>query len=53
MAFKPSEDNPQQLILRCYECHGEIAELSLQSNLGLYLGNEVDLLELTHLSNKT
>ncbi|MBE9198766.1 MULTISPECIES: alpha-mannosidase [unclassified Nodularia (in: cyanobacteria)] len=45
MAFKPSEDNPQQLILRCYECHGEIAELSLQSNLGLYLGNEVDLLE--------
>ncbi|MEA5516336.1 alpha-mannosidase [Nodularia sp. UHCC 0506] len=45
MAFKPSEDNPQQLILRCYECHGEIAELSLQSDLGLYLGNEADLLE--------
>ncbi|TVP60307.1 MAG: alpha-mannosidase [Nodularia sp. (in: Bacteria)] len=45
MAFKFSEDNPQQLILRCYECHGQIAELSLQSDLGLYLGNEVDLLE--------
>ncbi|GAX36275.1 alpha-mannosidase [Nodularia sp. NIES-3585] len=45
MAFKPSEDNSQQLILRCYECHGEIAELSLQSDLGLYLGNESDLLE--------
>ncbi|WP_414529218.1 alpha-mannosidase [Nodularia chucula] len=45
MAFKPSEDNPQQFILRCYECHGKIAELSLQSDLGLYLGNAVDLLE--------
>ncbi|MHC5598033.1 MAG: alpha-mannosidase [Nostoc sp.] len=45
MAFKPSEDDPQQLILRCYECHGETAELSLQSDLGLNLGNTVDLLE--------
>ena len=45
MAFKQSEDNPQQFILRCYECHGEIAELSLESDLGLYLGNEADLLE--------
>ncbi|MEH1871390.1 alpha-mannosidase [Nostoc sp.] len=45
MAFKPSEDNPQQLILRCYECHGETAELSLQSDLGLNLGDTVDLLE--------
>ncbi|MBE9000154.1 alpha-mannosidase [Nostoc sp. LEGE 12447] len=45
MALKPSEDNPQQLILRCYECHGETAELSLQSNLGLNLGDTVDLLE--------
>ncbi|MGF2036168.1 MAG: alpha-mannosidase [Nostoc sp. CmiVER01] len=45
MAFKPSEDDPQQLILRCYECHGETAELSLQSDLGLNLGDTVDLLE--------
>ncbi|MEH1866492.1 MAG: alpha-mannosidase [Nostoc sp.] len=45
MALKPSEDNPQELILRCYECHGETAELSLQSNLGLNLGDTVDLLE--------
>ncbi|MEH2323568.1 MAG: alpha-mannosidase [Nostoc sp.] len=45
MAFKPSEDNPQELILRCYECHGETAELSLQSDLGLNLGDTVDLLE--------
>ncbi|MHC0065420.1 alpha-mannosidase [Nostoc sp. UIC 10890] len=45
MALKPSEDDPQQLILRCYECHGETAELSLQSDLGLNLGETVDLLE--------
>ncbi|MEH2123677.1 alpha-mannosidase [Nostoc sp.] len=45
MALKPSEDDPQQLILRCYESHGETAELSLQSDLGLNLGNPVDLLE--------
>ncbi|MEH2373618.1 alpha-mannosidase [Nostoc sp.] len=45
MALKPSEDDPQQLILRCYECHGETAELSLQSDLGLSLGDTVDLLE--------
>ncbi|MEH2116721.1 alpha-mannosidase [Nostoc sp.] len=45
MALKPSEDDPQQLILRCYECHGETAELSLQSDLGLNLEDTVDLLE--------
>ncbi|WP_414565309.1 MULTISPECIES: alpha-mannosidase [unclassified Anabaena] len=45
MALKPAEDNPQQLILRCYECHGETAELSLQSNLEMSLGDTVDLLE--------
>ncbi|WP_414544573.1 alpha-mannosidase [Nostoc sp. CCY0012] len=45
MALKPAEDNPQQLILRCYECHGETAELSLQSDLEMSLGDTVDLLE--------
>ncbi|MBW4554999.1 MAG: alpha-mannosidase [Trichormus sp. ATA11-4-KO1] len=45
MACKPAEDNPQQLILRCYECHGETAELSLHSDLGMKLGDTVDLLE--------
>ncbi|MEH2388024.1 MAG: glycosyl hydrolase-related protein [Nostoc sp.] len=45
MALKPAEDDPQQLILRCYECHPETAELSLQSDLGLNLGDTVDLLE--------
>jgi len=45
MGFKQSEDNPQEWILRCYECHGEAAELSLVSDLGLSLGEAVDLLE--------
>lgn len=45
MAFKQAEDDKEQWILRCYESHGEIAELSLQSDLGLTLGESVDLLE--------
>lgn len=45
MALKPAEDHPEQLIIRCYECHGETAELHLQSDIGLTLGNAVDLLE--------
>ncbi|MBD2440728.1 alpha-mannosidase [Nostoc sp. FACHB-110] len=45
MALKPGEDHPQEWILRCYESQGEIAELYLQSDLGLSLGQTVDLLE--------
>jgi alpha-mannosidase len=45
MAFKQSEDDPEQWILRCYECHGKTAELEVQSDLGLTLGESVDLLE--------
>ena len=45
MAFKQSEDDPNQWVLRCYECHGEEAELTLQSDLGLELIEEIDLLE--------
>ncbi|HEY9908374.1 MAG TPA: alpha-mannosidase [Thermosynechococcaceae cyanobacterium] len=44
-AFKQSEDDPNQWVLRCYECHGEEAELTLQSDLGLELVEEIDLLE--------
>lgn len=51
LALKPAEDNPKQLILRCYECHAETAELSLQSDLGLTLDRAVDLLE-HHLTNQ-
>ena len=45
MAFKQAEENKEEWILRCYESHGEIAELLLQSDLGLTLGDSVDLLE--------
>jgi len=45
MAFKQSEDDPQQWILRCYECHGEPAELSLQSDLRLVVSHPADILE--------
>ena len=44
-AFKPSEDDPDTYILRCYECHGEVTTLALKSDLGLKLGRRVDLLE--------
>ncbi|HEY9858591.1 MAG TPA: glycosyl hydrolase-related protein, partial [Candidatus Obscuribacterales bacterium] len=44
-AFKQSEDNPQQWILRCYECDGQPAELTLQSNLNLAIAHPVNLLE--------
>ncbi|GBE92703.1 alpha-mannosidase [Nostoc cycadae] len=45
MALKPTEDNPQEFILRCYESQGKTAELCLQSDLDLLLGEKVDLLE--------
>ncbi|HEY9883089.1 MAG TPA: glycosyl hydrolase-related protein, partial [Thermosynechococcaceae cyanobacterium] len=45
MAFKQAEDSPNEWILRCYECHGEEAQLNVQGALGLELGQRVDLLE--------
>jgi alpha-mannosidase len=47
MAFKQAEDDSEQLILRCYESHGETATLSLQSDLSLSIEDTVDLLERT------
>ncbi|MBW4489599.1 MAG: alpha-mannosidase [Trichocoleus desertorum ATA4-8-CV12] len=44
-AFKQSEDDPQQWILRCYECHGQPTELTLHSDLGLAIAQPVNLLE--------
>jgi alpha-mannosidase len=52
-AFKQSEDNPEQWILRCYECYGEKASLSLHSDLGLTIKQPVDILEeLTQTSRE-
>jgi len=45
MAFKPSEDDSNVWILRCYECHGEEAKLELKSDLGMAISQPVDLLE--------
>ena len=53
MALKQSEDHPFEWILRCYECNGEPAQLSLQSDIGLSLVNYVDLLERPINNNKT
>ncbi|WP_009632530.1 alpha-mannosidase [Synechocystis sp. PCC 7509] len=45
-AFKQSEDNPKEWILRCYECYGLVAEkVTLQSVLGLEVAQQVDILE--------
>ncbi|MCP2728821.1 alpha-mannosidase [Limnofasciculus baicalensis] len=52
MAFKQKEDNPQEWILRCYECHGETAQLSLKSDLGLRVVERVDLLERSQNSSE-
>jgi alpha-mannosidase len=45
MALKQSEDAPDEWILRCYECHGEEAQLNLSSDLNLRIETAVDLLE--------
>jgi alpha-mannosidase len=45
MALKPSEDEANQWIVRCYECHGELAELCLKSDLDLAIAQPVNLLE--------
>lgn len=33
-AFKPSEDNPREFIVRCYEAHGEATDLRAENSLG-------------------
>jgi alpha-mannosidase len=45
MAFKQSEDNANAWILRCYECHGQTAQIPCENQLGLAIANSVDLLE--------
>jgi alpha-mannosidase len=45
MAFKQSEDDPNNWILRCYECHGKTVEYSLKGDLQWASATPVDLLE--------
>jgi alpha-mannosidase len=51
MALKFAENNPQTLILRCYESSGDVVELSLSSDLNLQLGQSVNLLESANTQN--
>jgi len=43
--LKRSQDDSNQWILRCYESHGNSADLSLESDLRLSIVHPVDLLE--------
>jgi len=52
MALKLAEDSEHEWILRCYECHGEDAQLNLNSDLNLQLAQRVDGLERSQ-SDKT
>jgi len=48
-ALKPTEDDPNQLVLRGYETHGQATQISITSNLNLSLDtnhtNQVNILE--------
>ncbi|HEY9891198.1 MAG TPA: glycoside hydrolase family 38 C-terminal domain-containing protein, partial [Candidatus Sericytochromatia bacterium] len=45
IALKLSENDSGQYVMRCYECHGDAAQLSLDSDLNLAIAFPVDLLE--------
>lgn len=45
MAFKQSENHPNQWIIRCYECTGKVAELDLKSDWEWEILEPLDLLE--------
>lgn len=45
MALKPSEEDQEQYLMRCYECHGEEAELVISSDLDLAIAYPLDILE--------
>ena len=49
MAFKLSKN--QELIMRCYESHGEVANLAIKSDLDLEIDNLVDCLETQQLDH--
>ncbi len=56
-ALKPAEDNPNEFILRCYEAHGESANLevdhSLQTDALSKSANQTDLLETSDHQHST
>ncbi len=49
IALKPAQN--RSVILRCYECHGETATLSLKSNLDLKIIKQLNCLETKEVNN--
>ena len=49
MALKLNKN--KNLILRCYECHGQTATLSLKSNLDLKIIKQLNCLETKEIKN--
>ena len=45
MALKQAEERPDRWIVRGYECHGEVSELELSSQINLEIEQTVNLLE--------
>jgi alpha-mannosidase len=49
-ALKPTEDNPNEFILRCYESHGESTDLEVDHSLQLYaLSQQIDRTDLLEI----
>lgn len=45
MAFKPAENQAKTWIMRCYECYGKPAKISLKSDIKLTINQAVNILE--------
>jgi alpha-mannosidase len=46
IALKPREDDLETYILRCYECHGEEAQLEIKGELNFAIASSTNLLEI-------
>jgi alpha-mannosidase len=46
MAFKQSEDQPHEYILRCYETHGHPTAINFSSDMNIAIAHQVNLLEI-------
>ncbi|MDJ0510460.1 MAG: alpha-mannosidase [Crocosphaera sp.] len=51
-AFKPSENEDNCYILRCYDCEGKPSNITIKSDLDLTLGQTVNLLEEAKNNNQ-
>jgi alpha-mannosidase len=53
MALKPSEDDLETYILRCYECHGKDAQIEIKGELNLAIASSTNLLEIPQSDRDT